>query len=723
MADVIEKVNAAECEEIAELEQNKSQIEKRPTEYPKSVAFIISNEFCERFNYYGLRTILVLYLTTKLHYDKDTATVLFHIFSMLVYLFPIVGAIIADSWLGKFRTILYLSMVYALGGVIVSLGAIPLLHLPVKEITILGLTLIALGTGGIKPCVSAFGGDQFRMPEQAKQLATFFSLFYFAINAGSTISTTITPILREDVHCFGDKNCFSLAFGVPAVLMLLSVVIFVAGRKLYVVKPPAGNMIFGVSKCISDAIGGWRRERQTNPRKHWLDYAEPTSGQKMVADTKVLLKILVLFLPFPVFWALFDQQGSRWTFQAQRMDGETFGYVIKPDQMQVVNPLLILGMIPLFTYVLYPILAKLGIKRPLQKLTLGGLLAAVAFLLSAFLEVKLNEVDPMPPAALEANLRIYNGMPCAYRFATELPNRPSVVEPLGLWEGKTLSVPQPYLYPFNATSASDRCNNFSGIFRLTPGKETSYFLSGEGMQEFVDSSAKPKLGNPIVRVLLNVPDTENAITLTDAVETAVPLVFRNATQVVNVANGESELQVANKKIASINTKGGGVYALLVHGNARDGFTSKSHIITPPNSIHIMWQLPQIIVITAAEIMFSVTGLEFSYTQAPPSMTSVLQACWLLSVSIGNMLVVVIAELKFFDSQAAEFALFAALMIVDMFIFVLLTIPYKYVEHGEDPEANQVVVTPNISKQREAERETYIGNRGNGHFNEAYEGER
>ncbi|XP_017472596.1 PREDICTED: peptide transporter family 1 isoform X2 [Rhagoletis zephyria] len=697
--------------------------EKAPTEYPKSVAFIISNEFCERFNYYGLRTILVLYLTTKLHYDKDTATVLFHIFSMLVYLFPIVGAIIADSWLGKFRTILYLSMVYALGGVIVSLGAIPLLHLPVKEITILGLTLIALGTGGIKPCVSAFGGDQFRMPEQAKQLATFFSLFYFAINAGSTISTTITPILREDVHCFGDKNCFSLAFGVPAVLMLLSVVIFVAGRKLYVVKPPAGNMIFGVSKCISDAIGGWRRERQTNPRKHWLDYAEPTSGQKMVADTKVLLKILVLFLPFPVFWALFDQQGSRWTFQAQRMDGETFGYVIKPDQMQVVNPLLILGMIPLFTYVLYPILAKLGIKRPLQKLTLGGLLAAVAFLLSAFLEVKLNEVDPMPPAALEANLRIYNGMPCAYRFATELPNRPSVVEPLGLWEGKTLSVPQPYLYPFNATSASDRCNNFSGIFRLTPGKETSYFLSGEGMQEFVDSSAKPKLGNPIVRVLLNVPDTENAITLTDAVETAVPLVFRNATQVVNVANGESELQVANKKIASINTKGGGVYALLVHGNARDGFTSKSHIITPPNSIHIMWQLPQIIVITAAEIMFSVTGLEFSYTQAPPSMTSVLQACWLLSVSIGNMLVVVIAELKFFDSQAAEFALFAALMIVDMFIFVLLTIPYKYVEHGEDPEANQVVVTPNISKQREAERETYIGNRGNGHFNEAYEGER
>lgn len=87
----------------------------------------------------------------------------------------------------------------------------------------IGLVLIAVGTGGIKPCVSAFGGDQFKMPEQAKQLATFFSLFYMAINAGSLLSTTLTPILREDVHCFGEETCFSLAFGVPGALMVVSI--------------------------------------------------------------------------------------------------------------------------------------------------------------------------------------------------------------------------------------------------------------------------------------------------------------------------------------------------------------------------------------------------------------------------------------------------------------------------------------------------------------------
>lgn len=87
----------------------------------------------------------------------------------------------------------------------------------------MGLLLIGCGSGGIKPCVSAFGGDQFKLPEQLGQMATFFSLFYFAINAGSLVSTFLTPILREDVHCFDEKDCYSLAFGVPGVLMIFSI--------------------------------------------------------------------------------------------------------------------------------------------------------------------------------------------------------------------------------------------------------------------------------------------------------------------------------------------------------------------------------------------------------------------------------------------------------------------------------------------------------------------
>lgn len=105
----------------------------------------------------------------------------------------------------------------------IAIGAVPTLGLPASVMTVIGLLLIAIGTGGIKPCVSAFGGDQFKLPQQARHLETFFSLFYFAINAGSLISTSLTPVLREDVHCFGNNDCYSLAFGVPGALMIVAI--------------------------------------------------------------------------------------------------------------------------------------------------------------------------------------------------------------------------------------------------------------------------------------------------------------------------------------------------------------------------------------------------------------------------------------------------------------------------------------------------------------------
>lgn len=191
---------------------------------------------------------------------------------MFVYFFPVFGAMLADSLLGKFKTIFYVSMIYAIGNIVLALAATPPLHMPGREFSILGLLLIATGTGGIKPCVSAFGGDQFVIPQQELQLAKFFSMFYFAINAGSLISTALTPILRQDVHCFDEQNCFSLAFAVPGVLMIVSIgkyeiyelfsvllpfffaVVFALGKPLYKIRQPAGNMVLKVSKCIGVSI-------------------------------------------------------------------------------------------------------------------------------------------------------------------------------------------------------------------------------------------------------------------------------------------------------------------------------------------------------------------------------------------------------------------------------------------------------------------------------------
>ncbi|MGV3774064.1 MAG: MFS transporter, partial [Verrucomicrobiales bacterium] len=198
---------------------------------PPGIPYIVGNEAAERFTFYGLRTILVVYMTKYLvdaqgnQMSDDKATEVYHLFQSSAYFFPILGAILADAFLGKYGTIMILSIIY-------SLGAAALAFVPGTTGLYLGLFLIALGTGGIKPCVSAHLGDQFG--ESNKRLITkAFGWFYFAINFGSLFSTFFTPIWLDK---YGPK----VAFGVPAFLMFLATFVFWVGRYKYIHIQPAG---------------------------------------------------------------------------------------------------------------------------------------------------------------------------------------------------------------------------------------------------------------------------------------------------------------------------------------------------------------------------------------------------------------------------------------------------------------------------------------------------
>lgn len=122
-----------------------------------------------------------------------------------------------------------------------------------------------------------------------------------------------------------------------------------------------------------------------------MDYASPRYSEQFVFDVYLFLRVLVMLIPLPVFWALFDQQGSRWTLQAVRMDG-TFGkYVIEPDQVQVLNPIFIIVLIPVFETVVYPILHKCHLlRKPLQRMVVGMVLAGLAFCMAGFLEIYIQ---------------------------------------------------------------------------------------------------------------------------------------------------------------------------------------------------------------------------------------------------------------------------------------------------------------------------------------------
>src|SRR5512134_4207110 len=198
---------------------------------PRQVPYIIGNEACERFCFYGMRNILTPFLVTSLLlYAPEAeragiAKEVFHTFVIGVYFFPLLGGWISDRWFGKYHTVLWLSLVYCAGHACLAMFD------DHRTGFYFGLFLIALGSGGIKPLVASFVGDQF--DQTNKHLAKIvFDAFYWIINFGSFFASLLMPIFLRH---YGP----SVAFGIPGVLMFIATVVFWAGRKKYVRVPPA----------------------------------------------------------------------------------------------------------------------------------------------------------------------------------------------------------------------------------------------------------------------------------------------------------------------------------------------------------------------------------------------------------------------------------------------------------------------------------------------------
>eukprot|EP00761_Pharyngomonas_kirbyi_P010130 gb/GECH01010148.1/.p1 GENE.gb/GECH01010148.1/~~gb/GECH01010148.1/.p1 ORF type:complete len:522 (+),score=103.64 gb/GECH01010148.1/:1-1566(+) len=349
-------------------------------QYPKSVWFIMGNELCERFSFYGFKTILALYLNNYLLFSEDHATTIVHIFIFFAYGFPLLGGWLSDSYLGKFWTIFSLSLVYCVGNIVISITSIPGVTgtPPHWWGAFLGLFLAAIGTGGIKPCVSSFGGDQFE-PHQARLMTSFFSMFYMSINIGSTVSTFITPSIRES---FG----YPYAFGLPAILLIVATIIFIVGKPAYRINPPGENVFKVFYSVIKDGIVKKFKSNQ-EPVEHWIDRAKEKHPSGKVEDVKAALSVIKCLTPLIIFWSLFDQHASRWVFQAERMDRKLGLLELTSDQVTVLNPLFIITFVPMFDRLLYPLCRKFGVEPlPLRRISVGFVFTSLAFICSAVLE-------------------------------------------------------------------------------------------------------------------------------------------------------------------------------------------------------------------------------------------------------------------------------------------------------------------------------------------------
>jgi solute carrier family 15 (oligopeptide transporter), member 1 len=325
-------------------------------------------------------------------------------------------------------------------------------------------------------------------------------------------------------------------------------------------------------------------------------------------ETKILLNVLVLYLPLPLFWALFDQQGSRWTFQATRMDGDLGFYTIKPDQMQVINPLLILVFIPLYEVIFYPLLNLVGVRRPLQKITLGGILAGVAFLCSMFVEINLEKTYPILPVSGEAQLRIFNSVNCEYTVNTNLPSSVSTIKITENSHFKELFVKlngDKQSFDYILTSTNPNCaSTAQSSFNLESGVATSYFITGTPaapmVESYEDDPDKSRVGTPLVRVLGNLITRYN-VTLKDKDGTQYNEDISNR-NLTDVPANKYEIAVNGKVVLNdVDLRLGGVYTITIQEKTAGNYFGDVTTVTEPNSVNMLWLTPQYVIMTLGEV--------------------------------------------------------------------------------------------------------------------------
>ncbi|MFY2764719.1 oligopeptide:H+ symporter [Arenimonas sp. MALMAid1274] len=409
---------------------------------PRQIPYIIGNEACERFSFYGMRNILVEFLAGSvllaalpLIDRQGHAKDIFHTFVIGVYFFPLLGGWLSDRYFGKYNTVLWFSLIYCAGHACLALFE------DNRNGFFTGLFLIALGSGGIKPLVVSFVGDQFDQTNKHRARVVF-DAFYWIINFGSFFASLLMPLVLKN---WGP----AWAFGIPGVLMFIATVIFWAGRRQYVNVPPSGpdpnsflsvvrtalrtgspgpgTVIAGlgiaaavlmmvlwvsgagiwpegwgfvITACLAlgTLIGtvGWGASLQ-------LERARGLHPDESIDGVRAVLRILIVFALVTPFWSLFDQKASTWVLQGGEMVMPTFsalpdgiaaflrGWFASPSQMQALNPLFVMMLIPFNNIVLYPALRRFGFNpTPLKRMAWGIAFSAVAWVIAGWIQLELD---------------------------------------------------------------------------------------------------------------------------------------------------------------------------------------------------------------------------------------------------------------------------------------------------------------------------------------------
>jgi POT family proton-dependent oligopeptide transporter len=636
---------------------------------PPGIPYIVGNEGAERFSYYGMRAILKIYLIELFlqFVDKSQiapevladaeakSTEVVHLFFAGVYLFPLFGAVIADRLLGKYRTILWVSLIYCAGHAVLAvagrLGTMS--EFRSAELSMyLGLGLIAVGSGGIKPCVSANVGDQFTAAN-GHLVTKVFQIFYFIINYGSFFSTILTPLLL--VKCGPE-----VAFGVPGVLMGIATIVFWMGRHKFVRVPPSPGGRLGVfdtmvttllfTPLFSLIVGYfvlWEhflaaaREAAAAAGSEFPGVTSSLVGEFFAAYWWLPAATLVaVVLGCMLFRARQNIESStsflpvllyNLTHQNERTPGTSFfdvgrarfGEEAGDGPPAVLKIMLVFSMVSVF-WALFDQHASTWID---QAERMDRLLVVPAYFgyWVAFATLALS---------------IYGGV-WLFRWIANAP----------LSRKLTVAVVAVVLA---LAPAAIVCDLVAPPIGDVAG-DTSGGAARQDTLAITVGSAQVSAINPLL-VMIIIPGLQ-------------VLVY-------------NPLRRAGLEVKPLQKMTVGMF-LTATAFVAAAVLQRAIEAAPPDSVHVMWQSVQYLVMTTAEVLISVTGLEFAYTQAPRAMKSTIMGFWLFCVTLGNLLVAFLAPLQKTLDLSDFFWLFAALMAGAAVIFAVLAALYRgksYLQH-------------------------------------------
>ncbi|MES2133007.1 MAG: peptide MFS transporter [Bacteroidota bacterium] len=393
--------------------------------HPKGLWVLFGTEMWERFNFYGMRAILTLFMVNSLMMKEADSSLIYGGFLGLCYLTPMLGGFISDRFFGNRNCILLGGIMMAIGQMILFASASVFgsnLELA-KTLLWVALTIIIFGNGFFKPNISSMVGSLYPKQEKSK-LDTAFTIFYMGINLGAFLGQLICPILGDvkDAGGIRDIHAFKWGFLAASMAMLVGSAVFYFLKNKYVVTPE-GKPLGGLPKH-NDASHYEEGEAQkavfsptslvvalisfvvlffvfryllagTNPVKtiiYPIIYALGLTLAGLIISDKSLTKvelqrILVIYIVgffIIFFWAAFEQAGSSLTFIADNQtDRHIFGWEMPPSMVQIFNGVFVFGFAFPFS-ILWDKLRAKG-KEPLStvKQAIGLALIAVSYFIIA----------------------------------------------------------------------------------------------------------------------------------------------------------------------------------------------------------------------------------------------------------------------------------------------------------------------------------------------------